>query len=105
MGYFTDIFSTQGDTDSTTLIDAIEPVVTTDMNDFLIQEFNVEEVHRALKQMLPKKSPGLDGMPHFFYQHFWSLVGDCVTKQSWTFSITVSSPPTSMKLMLCSSQK
>ena len=80
MGYFTDIFNTQGDTDSTTLIDAIEPVVTIDMNDSLTQEFNAEEVHRALKQMHPKKSPGPDGMPLFFYQHFWSLVGDYVTK-------------------------
>ena len=56
MGYFTDIFSTQGDTNSTTLIDAIEPVVTTDMNDSFAQEFNAEEVQRALKQMHSKKS-------------------------------------------------
>lgn len=56
MGYFTDIFSTQGDTNSTTLIDAIEPVVTTGMNDSFAQEFNAEEVQRALKQMHPKKS-------------------------------------------------
>ncbi|KAK9987988.1 hypothetical protein SO802_028227 [Lithocarpus litseifolius] len=50
----------QGETNSTTLIEAIEPVVTTDMNDSLTQEFNTEEVHKALKQMHPKKSPGPD---------------------------------------------
>ena len=50
------------------------------MNDSLTQVFQADEVHRALKQTHPKKSPGPDGMPHFFYQHFWSLVGDCVTK-------------------------
>jgi len=85
VGYFTDIFSTQGDTNSTILIDAIEPVVTTDMNDSLTQEFTVEEVHRALKQMHPKKSPRPNGMPPFFYQHFWSLIGDCVTKTVLNF--------------------
>lgn len=29
--------------------------------------------------MHPKKSHGLDGMPHLFYQHFWSLSGECIT--------------------------
>jgi len=38
------------------------------------------EVHKALKQMHPKKSPSPDGMPPLFYQHFWSLSGECVTK-------------------------
>ena len=30
--------------------------------------------------MHPKKSPGLDSMPPLFYQYFWSLLGECVTK-------------------------
>ena len=30
--------------------------------------------------MHPKKSPGPNGMPPLFYQHFWSLLGECVTK-------------------------
>ena len=103
VGYFTDIFSTQGDTYSTTLIDAIEPVVTTDMNDSLTQEFNAEEVHQASKQMHSKKSPGPDSMPPFFYQDFWSLVGDCVTKIVLDFLNHDIIPPTSMNLMWCSS--
>ena len=54
-------------TDTTTLIEAIEPIVSTDTNNFLTQEFRVDEVHKALKQMRPKKSPGPDGMPPHFY--------------------------------------
>lgn len=50
------------------------------MNSSLTQTFIVEEVHKALKQMHPKKSPGPDGMPLLFYQHSWSLIGECVIK-------------------------
>ena len=55
-------------------------MVSTDMNDFLTQELRANEVYKAMKQMHPKKSPGLEGMPPLFYHYFWSLVGDCVTK-------------------------
>ena len=68
VGYFRDIFHTQGPVDSSTLIEAIEPMVTSDMNDSLTQVFQADEVHRALKQMHPKKSPGPDCMFPFFYQ-------------------------------------
>ena len=93
VGYFRDIFHTQGPTDSSTLIEAIKPVVTSDMNDSLNQVFQADEVHRALKQMHPKKSPRPDGMPSFFYQHFWSLVGDYVTKTVLDFLNHGITPP------------
>ena len=80
LDYFTSIFRSNGTTDMAALFDAIQPVVTEDMNEYLTCEFSLDEVHRALKQMHPKKSPGPDGMPPFFYQHFWSLTGECVTK-------------------------
>jgi len=50
------------------------------MNEHLTQDFHADEVQQALKQMHPKKSPGPNGMPPLFYQHFWSLSGECVTK-------------------------
>ena len=34
----------------------------------------------ALKQTHPLKALGLDGMPPLFYQQFWPIVGDVVTK-------------------------
>ena len=79
LDYFSNIFKTNGPTDTSTVIDAIQPVVTASMNSFLCQPFRADEVHKALKQMHPKKSPGPDGMPPLFYQHFWSLSGECVT--------------------------
>ena len=76
---FTSIFQTNGLTDTAAVIEAINPVVTGPMNKYLCQTFQAEEVHKALKQMHSKKSPSPNGMPPFFYQHFWSLSGECVT--------------------------
>ena len=67
------------------LLDAVQLIVTKAMNDYLTCEFNPYEVHRALKQMHPKKSPGPAGMPPFFYQHFWFLTGECVIKTALDF--------------------
>ena len=53
--------------DIVVVIEAIKPFVTSPMNEYLCQTFQAKEVHKALKQMHPKKSPGLDGMPPFFY--------------------------------------
>ena len=70
LGYFSDIFHSNGPTDTLAVVAAIKPVVTDSMNRFLCQPFQADEVHRALKQMHPKKSPDPDGMPPLFYQHF-----------------------------------
>ena len=50
------------------------------MNALLIREFQVGEVRKAIKQMHPLKALGLDDMNPLFYQHFWPIVGECVTK-------------------------
>ena len=40
---------------------------------------------KALKQMYPKKALGPDSMPLLFYQHYWSLVSNCVTSVAFYF--------------------
>ena len=76
--YFSNIFkSNYGITDASTVVGAVLPMVTESMNRGLIQEFQATEVVKALKQMHPKKSPSPNGMSHLFYQHYWSLVGNC----------------------------
>ena len=59
---------------------SMEKVVINDMNAQLSQDFMEWEVEAALKQMAPLKAPGPDGMPPFFYQNYWNLVGNDVTK-------------------------
>lgn len=38
-------------------------------------------------------APGPNGMPPFFYQTFWPLVGDCVTKSMLDFLNLGIAPP------------
>ena len=43
--------------------------------------------------MAPLKSPGLDGMPPIFYQHYWSLVGSDVVDDILFFLNSGNLPP------------
>ncbi|XP_024178242.1 uncharacterized protein LOC112184205 [Rosa chinensis] len=58
----------------TTLAD-IRPSVNQEMNNQLCASYTVEEVRQALFQMYPTKSPGPDGMPPLFFQHYWEIIG------------------------------
>lgn len=76
--YFTNLFASNNP--STDCFDmALQDVgrkVTDAMNEKLLEPFTREEVIRAIKQMHPSKEPGLDGFPAFFYQNFWTEVGE-----------------------------
>ena len=80
INYYQNLFSTSHTFVQDELLDAIEARVSEPMNALLIREFQAMEVRKALKQMHLLKAPGLDDMNPLFYQHFWPIVGDCVTK-------------------------
>ena len=62
-----------------TNLDSIPQIVTGEMNDILIGEFQEWEVKVALKQMAPLKTPRPDEMHPLFYKNFWDLVrGDVI---------------------------
>ncbi|KAL4627161.1 hypothetical protein ACB092_05G147900 [Castanea dentata] len=63
---------------SNEMLDALKAKVTDRMNSMLIQDFQAHEVEKALNKMHPMKAPGPDGMPPFFYQHFWPTVNSIV---------------------------
>jgi hypothetical protein len=50
------------------------PQLSADENAGLIANFLMEEVHGAIFQMEHNKSPGPDGFPAEFYQHFWGVI-------------------------------
>ena len=70
LDYYTDLFTSSNLIDFDEILGAMQPRVTSSMNQKIIMEFTADEVNMALKQMYPLKAPGLDGMPLLFYQHF-----------------------------------
>ena len=58
----------------------IQSIVIEEMNSNLTRDFTKQEVDLVLKEMAPLKASGLDGMPPLFFQSFWPLIGDEVSK-------------------------
>ncbi len=77
--YFRNIFTTSHPTRIGETLSAVEKVVSEETNQRLLQPFTPEEVRAALVQMPPSKAPGSDGMPSFFHQKYWHIVGTSVT--------------------------
>ena len=77
-GYYQKLFTMSQPIISPEFLDAIHTGVTPQMNQMLTKVFTAVEVKKALDQMYSQKSPGSDGMPPLFYQHFWLVVGDSV---------------------------
>ena len=79
LDYFNSIFKSNRPTDVIEVVETIQLMVSRSMNRALLMEFRAEEVTKALKQMYPKKASVPDGIPHLFYQHYWSIIRNCVT--------------------------
>ncbi|XP_062019515.1 uncharacterized protein LOC133736097 [Rosa rugosa] len=75
--YFSKMFTSSAlDSEAVDLtLAAIQPCVTAEMNKQLCEQYTEEEVRCALFQMYPTKSPGPDGMPPLFFQHYWDSIG------------------------------
>jgi hypothetical protein len=73
--YFFTLFTSSQPGSITQVIQHVNRVVSQDMNDYLLQEFSVEDVHNALMQMFPTKAPGLDGMIAQFFQKILAYCG------------------------------
>ena len=83
------MFKSSCPSDFTKLLEAIVPKVSTDMNERLTSDFQGIEVHKALKQMYPLKSPSPDGMPPYSSNTFGLLLGVWLLKLFWISLILV----------------
>uniref|UniRef100_A0A803Q0U5 Reverse transcriptase domain-containing protein n=1 Tax=Cannabis sativa TaxID=3483 RepID=A0A803Q0U5_CANSA len=73
---------------ATNWIECIQPSITLEQNDNLLQPITEEEVKTAVFQMHPDKSLGPNGMRPGFYQKFWSIVGKDVINLAKNFFTT-----------------
>ena len=87
------LFTSSGPTDFEEILDALQHKVTPRMNQVLVRGFTKVEVKNAIKQMYLLKSPGPDGMPSLFYQHFWPKIGVVVTSTVLAFLNSGITPP------------
>lgn len=77
LGYFSNMFkAVDSDVDHMhSVVNLIQPRVTTEMNSDLCAPYTALEVRVALFQMYPTKSPGPDGMPPLFFSeilgYYW----------------------------------
>ena len=93
LDYYTDLLTSSNLIVFDEILEAVQPRVTSSMNQKLTMEFTADEVNVALKQMYPLKAPRPDGMPHLFFQHFWPKIGDVVTRTILDFLNLGLTPP------------
>ena len=94
INYYQKLFTSERIDPSSCVLNHVPIVIIEEVKSSLCHEFKEEEVLLVLKQMAPLKTPGLDGMPPLFYQHFWSIVDKDVTTSvlSWLNSRTLPHP-------------
>lgn len=80
--YFVNLFSSShpSDADIEVVLNFYDPVVGDRMNEYLCAPFSEDEVHKAVFDMHPSKAPGPDGFTALFYQKFWTVIGNDITK-------------------------
>lgn len=77
--YFANIFSSGTCNQIEECLEAVPQKLTSDMQQTLSREFNVDEIKTALFQMQLTKAPRPDGMNALFYKKkIWHIVGDIV---------------------------
>lgn len=78
--YLQQLFSAIATNNMEMVLASLDRFVTLVMNSTLLQDYTAEEVKHALFQMHPSKSPSPDDMSPFFFQKYWHIMGQDVTK-------------------------
>ena len=83
--YYNNLFTSSNPSEFNEILNAIQPKVSTSMNQELVRNFTEHEVRLALKQMYSLRTPSPNGMPPLFFQHFWNTSSAVVFKMVLDF--------------------
>ncbi|KAA3477520.1 reverse transcriptase [Gossypium australe] len=73
--YFQELFSSGGISNPEYILSGIESCISKTTNRMLTENFTLEEIVYALKNMGLTKASGRDGFPALFFQKYWHIVG------------------------------
>jgi hypothetical protein len=73
--YYVCLFTTVARTNTANCLMSLLPCITTEMNEYLLQPYTVEEVSIALNQIDPLKASRPNGFSVSFFQKHWGHCG------------------------------
>ncbi|WZZ31888.1 hypothetical protein YC2023_015289 [Brassica napus] len=79
--YFSNLFRYSSPASVAELLEGFRPVVTDGMNQNLIRPVSDNEIKIVVKAIKSDSSPRADGMIGKFFQHYWSITGEQVSKE------------------------
>lgn len=79
LNYFVNIFTSNNDENLKDIHRVVENRITQEMREDLNHKLTIEEVRNFIIQMKGNASSGPDGLPTFFYHHYWEIVDPIVT--------------------------
>lgn len=79
--YFTELFRSSNPRSYEPVLQSMAPRVSGEMNDALIRPVSKDEVREAIFSIKADSAPGPDGMTSRFFQKYWSIIGDQVSKE------------------------
>ncbi|XP_018487613.1 uncharacterized protein LOC108858142 [Raphanus sativus] len=86
--YFEKLFTSTQPTEIMGFFEGLSSRVTTNMNQKLIREVGDDEIRAAVFSIKASSAPGNDGMNGLFFQEYWGIVGEEVTKEIKAFFVS-----------------
>lgn len=86
--YFQDLFHSGGSQNAEVLLEGMQVRVSDRMNVSLTTPVTDAEIKHVVKAIKSDSAPGIDGMTGHFFQKYWSVTGEQVTKEVKEFFVS-----------------